>query len=314
MLLSIIVPVFNVQEYLHRCVNSLLTDKQELEYEIILVDDGSTDKSGDICNEYSSFYKYIKSFHKANGGLSDARNFGLTQACGEYVIFIDSDDYVESNSITSICEYISKKECDIYCCDYYSLRGNTRTDIKYFSIDTIENGADYLKYQLERCSMVSSVVQNVYRRSLLIKNNLFFKKGIYHEDEEWYPRVFLCASAVKHLSLVYYVYIIRENSIMQQKDYTKHIIDFISTMKGLLSTYDGKIDPKLFNLLKDNLVDKYLSIYARGNFGKGRADIVLSSKELKKGLVHRKTKIKVAVFSISRKLFCRLSRIYNGRF
>lgn len=313
MLLSIIVPVFNVQEYLHRCVNSLLKDNQDLEYEIILVDDGSTDRSGDICDEYDSSYEYIKSFHKSNGGLSDARNFGLTKSCGEYVIFIDSDDYVECGSVTKICDHIKEKECDIYCCDYYSLCGKTRNDIKYSPIDSIETGEDFLRYQLENCSMVSSVVQNIYRRNLLIENNLFFKKGIYHEDEEWYPRVFLHANAVKYLNFIYYVYIIRENSIMQQKDFTKHIIDFISTMENLLNLYEGKIDSKLYRLLKDNLVDKYLSIYGRGNFGKGREDIVISKKILKKGLVHRKTKIKAIVFSISRRLFCKISQIYNGR-
>lgn len=313
MLLSIIVPVYNVQDYLHRCVNSLIKDKPDLEYEVVLVDDGSTDKSGDICDEYSSSYEYIKTYHKPNGGLSDARNFGLTHASGDYVVFIDSDDYVEKGSIAKICAYISAKECDIYCCDYYSLCGTVRTDIKYSPIDSVVPGTEYLKYQLERCSMVSSVVQNIYRRSLLVENNLFFKKGIYHEDEEWYPRVFLCAQTVKYWSFTYYVYIIRENSIMQQKDYTKHIVDFISTTKSLLSAYEGKIDPMLFRLLKDSLVDKYLSIYARGNFGHGREAIIIPAKELKTGLVHRKTKMKAAVFSISRKLFCKMSQIYNGR-
>lgn len=313
MLLSIIVPVFNVQEYLHRCVQSLLKNNQDLEYEIILVDDGSTDKSGEICDEYATKYEYINAFHKTNGGLSDARNFGLKQSCGEYVVFIDSDDYIEENSIAQIYDHIKEKECDIYCCDYYSLCGETRTDIKYSPIDTVETGAGFLKYQLERCSMVSSVVQNIYKRTLLVENNLLFKKGIYHEDEEWYPRVFFSANSVKYLNFIYYVYIIRENSIMQQKDFTKHITDFISTMDSLLKTYEGKIDPALFDLLKDNLVDKYLSIYARGNFGKGKEGILISSRVLKKGLVHRKTKIKVAVFSMSRKLFCKMSRIYNGK-
>lgn len=313
MLLSIIVPVYNVQECLHRCVNSLLKRSQEFDYEIVLVDDGSTDDSGNICDEYDRTYDYIKSFHKTNGGLSDARNFGLTKSCGEYVLFIDSDDYVEDNSISQICEHIKEKEYDIYCCDYYSLTGETRNDIKYAPIDTVVNGVDFLKYQLERCSMVSSVVQNIYRSTLLVENNLLFKKGIYHEDEEWYPRVFLNANSVKYLDFTYYVYIIRENSIMRQKDFTKHITDFISTMKELLDMDEVKSDHELFRLLKDNLVDKYLSIYARGNFGKGSDGILISNEILKKGLIHRKTKIKVFIFTISRTLFCKFSRIYNGR-
>ena len=313
MLLSIIVPVYNVQEYLHRCVNSLLKDNQDLEYEIILVDDGSTDKSGDICDEYSSSYEYVKSFHKTNGGLSDARNFGLTKACGDYVIFIDSDDYVESGSITKICEGIGKKECDIYCCDYYSLCGSDRTDICYSPVDHEMSGIEYLMYQLQRQTMVSSVVQNIYRRTMLMDNQIYFKKGIYHEDEEWYPRVFLCAGSVAHLGIVYYVYMIRENSIMQQRDLTKHISDFISTMKSLLDYVEGKLSSQQYALLKDNLVDKYLSIYARGQFDGKNRDIILPPKFLRKGLVHKKTKIKALVFNISKNLFCKISRIRGMR-
>jgi glycosyltransferase involved in cell wall biosynthesis len=290
-----------------------LKTKQDLEYEIVLVDDGSKDKSGDICDEYSLKYDYIKSFHKPNGGLSDARNYGLLNSCGEYVVFIDSDDYVEPGSIEKICKQIKAKQYDIYCSDYYSLCGNERTDIRYTPIDTVETGKEFLRYQFEHCSMVSSVVQNIYRRTLLVENNFLFKKGIYHEDEEWYPRVFLSADSVKYLDLIYYVYIIRENSIMQQKNLTKHIKDFMSTMKSLLEMYEGKVDPRLYDLLKDNLVDKYLSIYARGNFGRGTSEILLPIKMLRKGLVHRKTKIKVFVFTISRKLFCKISLIYNRR-
>lgn len=313
MLLSIVVPVFNVQEYLHRCVSSLLKEYDQLDYEIILIDDGSTDRSGLICDEYNDKYEYIKVFHKPNGGLSDARNFGLTKSCGKYVVFIDSDDYVERGSIVKLCEYIQAQDCDIYCCDYYSLRGEQKSEIKYTPLEDVKTGIDFMKYQLARRSMVSSVVQNIYKRTFLMENNLFFKKGIFHEDEEWYPRVFYSADSVKYLNYSYYVYIIRDNSIMQQKDFSKHIIDFVSTMTGLLNMFENKDDVTFFNLLKDSLVDKYLSIYARGNFGYGYKDILISRKILGKGLVHRKTKIKAAVFLASRRLFCKISRLYNER-
>lgn len=313
MLLSIIVPVYNVQEYINRCVDSLLKSDLRLEYEIILVDDGSIDKSGVICDEYSLKYDYIRVIHKSNGGLSDARNVGLDNAIGSYVVFIDSDDYVEINSIEKLCKEIKENNCDIYCCDYYSLCKNRRIDIRYTPIFKIESGEVFFKFQLQRRSMISSIVQNVYRRDFLVKNNLYFKKGIYHEDEEWYPKVFLLAKTVKYLDLIYYVYIVRSDSIMQQKDLTKHIKDFISTMNELLQLYEGKIDVELFNLLKDDLVDKYLSIYARGNFGYGTNEIVVSNKKLRKGLVHRKTKLKLAIFTLNRKIFCNISRMYSSR-
>ena len=313
MLLSIIVPVYNVQDYLSRCVDSLLKTDARLEYEIILVDDGSTDKSSILCDEYSSKFDYIKTFHKENGGLSDARNFGLNHAVGTYIAFIDSDDYVEQGSIEILYHQIKEEQCDIYCCDYYRICGSIRKNIQYMPIDTVMTGADFLRYQLKNHTMISTVVQNVYRRSFLLENNLFFKKGIYHEDEEWTPRVFLTASSVKYLKTVFYVYFIRENSITQQKDLTKHIKDFISTMKTLLQTYEGEIDDELFWLLKDILVDKYLAKYALGNFGKGTKEIVLSRAFLLKGLVHKKTKMKTRLFTISRRLYCRISRRYNAR-
>jgi glycosyltransferase involved in cell wall biosynthesis len=313
MLLSVIIPVYNVRDCLRRCVNSLLKIDAAEDYEILLVDDGSPDDSGKICDEYSALYDYVRTFHKINGGLSDARNFGLNEARGEYVVFIDSDDYVEAGSVQKICESIKNRECDIYCTDYYSLCGSLKTDLCYTPTDEVKSGAEFLRYQLERRSMVSSVVQNIYRRTMLTENGLFFKKGIYHEDEEWYPRVFLSASSVRYLDFVYYVYIIRENSIMQQKNLTKHIKDFISTMRFLTQECREKTDDGLFCLLKDSLVDKYLSIYARGNFGNGNDEVVLSAKELRGGLVHRKTKIKLAVFLINRSLFCRISRMYNAR-
>ena len=313
MLLSIIVPVYNVHEYIRRCIDSLLKTDPEMEYEILLVNDGSTDDSGNICDEYASRYDYIKVIHKSNGGLSDARNHGLQHAVGMYVMFVDSDDYVEENSIHSLYHEIAGGQCDIYCSNYYSLTGSVRKDLQYTPTDEVVCGQAFLKYQLEHGTMISTVVQNVYRREYLLKNQLLFKKGIYHEDEEWYPRVFLSADSVACVKTGYYVYCIRENSIMQQKNLTKHIRDFIATMTDLMNRYESEIDGSLFCLLKDDWVSKYLAIYARGNFGSGTKDVVLPVKMLRKGLVRRGTKIKVLIFAISRRLYCKLSRMKNAR-
>lgn len=93
--ISFIVPVYNVEDYLEQCIESLLHQNiPESQYEIILVDDGSVDLSGKICEQYSMGYENIKCFHKENGGLSDARNYGLERAEGKYILFVDSDDYI----------------------------------------------------------------------------------------------------------------------------------------------------------------------------------------------------------------------------
>ena len=97
--LSIIIPVYNVQNYLKKCINSIINQKITYNYEVILIDDGSEDESGTICDEYSQKYNFIKTIHKTNEGVSSARNVGLKNSCGRYILFIDSDDTLIDNVI-----------------------------------------------------------------------------------------------------------------------------------------------------------------------------------------------------------------------
>ena len=110
--ISIIIPVYNVENYLRQCIESILEQEYE-EKEIILVDDGSTDNSGSICDEYADKYENVLVIHKENGGLSDARNVGLAKAAGEYVLFVDSDDFVEENSLSPIVEIVNANPVDV---------------------------------------------------------------------------------------------------------------------------------------------------------------------------------------------------------
>ena len=111
--ISVIVPVYKVEKYLKRCVNSLLNQDYD-DYEIILVDDGSPDRCPQICDEYAK-NQTVRAIHKENGGLSDARNVGVLAASGEYVIFVDSDDYVERNHISSLWNALIENDADISC-------------------------------------------------------------------------------------------------------------------------------------------------------------------------------------------------------
>lgn len=111
---SVIVPVYKVEKYLKKCVNSLLLQDYN-DYEIILVDDGSPDKCPQMCDEYERKEKIVKVIHKVNGGLSDARNVGVKNARGKYVIFVDSDDYVNENHISSLYSLIQKYDADVAC-------------------------------------------------------------------------------------------------------------------------------------------------------------------------------------------------------
>ena len=112
-LISVIVPIYNVEEYLNECVDSILNQTYK-NLEIILVDDGSTDKSGIICDDYAKIDSRIKVIHKKNGGLSDARNVGIDRALGEFIIFIDSDDYIDHSMCEILLAYASKYDVDIF--------------------------------------------------------------------------------------------------------------------------------------------------------------------------------------------------------
>ena len=118
MKVSVIVPVYNVQEYLPKCLDSLL--KQNFgDYEIIVVNDGSTDDSMKICQSYAEVNEKIKLFSKCNGGLSSARNFGISKSLGEYIAFVDSDDYVAPNFLSSMYNIAQSCSADLVCCNYY---------------------------------------------------------------------------------------------------------------------------------------------------------------------------------------------------
>ena len=141
-LVSIIVPVYNVEKYLERCLDSLINQTLK-DIEIILVDDGSTDDSGNICDKYAKKDKRIKVIHKENGGLSDARNIGLSIANGRYLQFVDSDDFIHKQMIEILYNTIINNNADISICDFDKVYENTK--IKYntkeislnFTLDTL---------------------------------------------------------------------------------------------------------------------------------------------------------------------------------
>ena len=135
-LISIIVPVYNVEQYLEKCVCSIINQTYK-NLEIILVDDGATDSSGNMCDELAKSDNRIKVYHKENGGLSDARNYGVERATGEYIGFVDSDDYIDSEMYEKLYEAIKKEDVDVAECNFrfiYSNRITNYTDDKYYLV------------------------------------------------------------------------------------------------------------------------------------------------------------------------------------
>lgn len=213
--ISIIVPVYNVEEFLPRCVKSILKQSYK-NIEILLIDDGSTDESGTLCDNYANNNTNIKVYHKKNGGLSDARNYGIEKATGKYIAFIDSDDYVAEDYCKILYNNLIKYEADISICSF------VKTDGKNDNIGEIKEqiktytGIDKQKNILNHMNTITTVAWNkLYRKE--IWNNLRYPKGKINEDEFVVHYLMYKAKKVVYTNMILYYYYQRSNSIMKKK-------------------------------------------------------------------------------------------------
>lgn len=224
MRLSVVVPVYNVEPFLRKCVDSLLDqDLTEDEYEIVLVDDGSTDQCGAICDEYASRYPHVVAVHQPNGGLSAARNSGIDKARGDYVLFADSDDFLEPNVLKTLVSKVEAEGLDV-------LRFNYRNvNERYEAFEPNKVSKPFMDYRDEVCDGSTFLVERLgfgcYAWQFVVRRTLLdvcrFKKGIYLEDTEWTPRLLAKAQRVTSTDLIVYNYLQREGSITQNKDAEK---------------------------------------------------------------------------------------------
>ncbi len=232
---SVVIPIYNVEKYLAQCVESVL-NQTFTDFELILVDDGSPDSCPEICDELAKKDNRIKVIHKKNGGLSDARNTGIDAAQGEYLIFIDSDDYLASNVVfETVSNEIDLKKVDIV--QYHRIWYFEKTD-SYVERENI----DTEKYQnLSKEEMIVSLIknkmvyfsacQNVIARSFIVNNNLYFRRGIKSEDIDWGFRVYSCVPSISLLPYSFYMYRSnREGSITSTIGY-KHLIDYCGLLE-----------------------------------------------------------------------------------
>ncbi len=268
LILSYIVPIYNVEDYLRKCVDSLL--QQDLptdEYEIILVDDGSPDACPAICDDYAAQYSNIRTIHRSNGGLSAARNSGLKIAKGKYVQFVDSDDYIEPNTAAALTRKMEQDGLDILKFDYQNVRLIFSSDEKsapaapsrYISpvsrvyerfevnktphlIDTDQSIVTGDTYLQDRMGYACYATQFMISREMLLPPEgepILFKEGIYYEDTEWTPRVMLAADMVGATAQVVYNYLYRKGSISRatsEEKRRKVLRDKLSLIDSLQTT------------------------------------------------------------------------------
>lgn len=215
--LSFIVPVYNVAPYLRMCVASLLSqDYPKDQYEIILVDDGSTDSCPEICDEYEKMFDNIHVIHQPNGGLSAARNSGVRAAHGAYICFVDSDDYWQLNVLSDLMMRIERDNLDVLRFKFQNV--NERYEIfnpykqdHRLANDYSEVSIDGITFLDTRMNYQCYAVMYIMRREIVPE----FTKGIHFEDVDWLPRMMLNAKRVASVDTIVYNYLVREGSITQ---------------------------------------------------------------------------------------------------
>ena len=239
MKISIIVPIYNVEKQLRRCIDGLLKqDSKELQTEIILVNDGSTDNSGNIAKEYASKYKdKIIYFEKENEGVSEARNFAIPYVTGEYMTFVDSDDYIEENLYAQLLKYMNE-EYDLV--KFKAIKVNEQGEkieepiITEFDNKTGEEAFDIL-YKID--TMIDIAWIYIYKSEFYKNNNFRFDKGLYHEDFGLMQLVMIKAKKVASTNIGTYNYVQTQNSITRGQDSKKS-----KMAKDLLVHYDNMIN------------------------------------------------------------------------
>lgn len=270
-LISIIVPVYNVEKYLSRCIDSILS-QTFFDFEILLIDDGSTDGSPIICDKYANKDSRVRVFHKKNGGVSSARNMGLEYALGEWITFVDSDDWIDNNMYTLLYEETISSNADIVLCDFYVYYSKNRIELnKAISTDCSKNDI-IRKYILSFTSLCNMLVH----RSLYDKIKLRIPLNLINCEDFWLTvQLFYYAKKVSSIHIpLYYYNRENENSILNNFDANKaqseinaylNIISFFRG-KNILDLYNKEISWRILKCKQDLVLNpkthkRFLELY-----------------------------------------------------
>ena len=226
---SVIVPVYNVEKYLAKCLDTLVNQTLK-EIEIIVVNDGSPDNSKAIIDKYAKKYKNIKAYDKENGGLSDARNFGLKKATGKYIAFVDSDDYVEEDMYEKMYNKAISGNFDMVVCDLNYLYEDSDKVVRAYS--NIKNDTTNIKEAM--INIYPAAWNKIYKKELF-KTGIEFKKGVWFEDVEFIYRLLPYVKTIGVVSEPFNQYLQRQGSITSSID--KRIYNYIDNWNGIVKFY-----------------------------------------------------------------------------
>lgn len=259
MFFSIIVPVYNVEKYLNECIDSII-GQTFTDFELILVDDGSTDTSGKICDNYAAKDNRITVIHKPNGGQSTARNQGVNTARGEFAVFLDSDDLIADENFFSDLKNVIKPETDIVVfryCKYYEDRID-QCGISLANINS-SNRIAFLEELVKRDAFFCSCWSKTTRLSLLKENNIIFDESLSCEDMDWYYNVVSHAKCFEVIDKPYIYYRQRENSVTSSFK-KKSITDYILTIQKWYKKLDETLDPSEKSIMLSSLAKLYCNL------------------------------------------------------
>ena len=228
--ISVIVPVYNVENYLSKCLDSLLKQTFD-DFEIILINDGSTDNSLNIINQYKD--KRIKLINKKNEGQAIARNFGIKKASGEFIMFVDSDDYVDKDILKISYNNAIQANADIVCFDSYLVADGIIENNQIKKIKSDDDKKNFILNQSGPCFML-------IKTNIIKDNNLFFPKLNAYEDIALVPSYGLFAKKIIFINDKLYYYVIRSGSTMNQIEYSSKLEQIFDAMKNLSKIFKEK--------------------------------------------------------------------------
>ncbi|MCR5200699.1 MAG: glycosyltransferase [Saccharofermentans sp.] len=292
--LSIVIPVYNVENYLGRCLDTLLKTEGIETTEIILVDDGSSDGSPALADDYASRYEFIKVIHKTNEGPSEARNVGMKEAKGEYIFFCDSDDEVYPERFAEVIRKVKDFDADIILWDAepFDDKGSTFTqkEREYFihrglsGSDGVITGKQVIEKQLDACmNFPATVWLGLHRRAFMLDNNLYFEKGLLHEDELWAPIAILMAQRVLYIPQIVYRYRHHRGSITNpnERNWTRHIEALLHVYPELYRFSDEHLKGEpLKTKLDANIARRYLHMIYEYDFYRYGYGVKIDKKQL----------------------------------
>lgn len=301
---SVIIPVYNAGDYLTQCLDSVINQTLQ-EIEIIIINDGSLDKSGDIINNYALKDERIFVLNQENQGLSIARNRGFLLAKGDYIAFLDSDDYINEDGLEQLYTIASENNLDVVAAGRRLRKNKKPYDMenRKLTFNQLMTGEQFMTERLLDKDFSTSVTRKIYKREFLKTHNILFTPGLIHEDLRYNVEVLLKAKRVIATKIIFYYFNSNENSLTRRKDRTFNgecIIKACYEIETLICRLENELLKKLLN---DYIAMIFLYGIDFGNLYDNRYNGLYDKKFLTHKAYFIESKMKVLLFLISKNLY-----------